>query len=75
MGINEGVCAKLLWERLVEEKNFDGGYVSAKRYARKLRDELEDDGEIVGVIDAKIGEEAQVDYGEGPLVFDPRVGR
>jgi transposase len=75
MGINEGVCAKVLWERLVEEKNFDGGYASVKRYVRKLRDELEDDGEIVGVIDAKIGEEAQVDYGEGPLVFDPRVGR
>lgn len=69
-----GRCAKVIWEDLRTEKGFEGEYATVKRYVRRLRAEFEEGGEADGVINTKIGEEAQVDYGEGPLVFDPRVG-
>lgn len=74
-GLSKGRCAKVLWEDLVTEKGFIGGYSSVKRFMLKLRAELADDCEPVGVIETEPGYEAQVDYGEGPLAFDPNVGR
>ena len=69
-----GRCAKVIWEDLVAA-GFDGEYASVKRFVRRLKKELEADAGADGVIETKIGEEAQVDYGEGPLVFDERLGR
>jgi len=73
--LSKGRCAKVIWEDLVTEKAFAGGYASVKRYVQRLRVEFEDDGGVDGVINTKIGEEAQVDYGEGPLVFDAKACR
>ena len=73
--LSKGRCAKVIWEDLVTDKAFVGGYASVKRYVHRLRAEFEDDSGVDGVISTKIGEEAQVDYGEGPLVFDVKAGR
>ena len=70
-----GRCATVIWEDLVGQRGFTGQYCSVKRFVRRLRDELKADQGAAGVIETKIGQEAQVDYGEGPLVYDPRVER
>jgi transposase len=58
---------------LVDDHGFTGRYASVKRFVRKLRG-----GAAVeprAVIVTPSGEEAQVDYGAGPMVRDERTGR
>src|SRR4029079_10281069 len=52
---------------------FSGGYESVKRFVRKLRGARQ--AESVGTIITAAGEEAQVDYGAGPMVRDPQSGK
>ena len=49
------------------------GYQSVKRFVRKLRGSQRP--EARAVIDTAPGEEAQVDYGDGPMVRDPNTGK
>jgi transposase len=71
--LERGRNAKAIWQDLVDEHGFRCGYESVKRYVRKLR------GSAVSLAHPTIvtapGEEAQVDYGEGPMVRDPVSGR
>jgi len=68
-----GRNAVAIWQDLVDEHGFTGRYGSVKRYVRKLR------GSAVSLAHPTIvtapGEEAQVDYGEGPMVRDPTRGK
>jgi hypothetical protein len=48
---------------------FDAEYASVKRFARKLRGTQTPEERVV--IETAPGREAQVDYGEGPMVRDP----
>ncbi len=69
-----GRNAKAIWQDLVDDHGFDAGYASVRRFVRKLR------GSDAGTdphpfITTSPGEEAQVDYGEGPMVRHPETGK
>ncbi|HEV2381598.1 MAG TPA: IS21 family transposase [Terriglobia bacterium] len=72
-GLGRGRNAIGIWQDLVDQNGFAGAYESVKRYVRKLRGTRVP--EPRAVIQTAIGEEAQVDYGTGPMVRDPRSGK
>jgi hypothetical protein len=57
----------------VSEHGFAGDYQAVKRFVRKLRGPQRP--EAAGIILTAPGEEAQVDYGSGPMVRDPKTGK
>jgi len=61
------------WQDLVDTRGFAGGYQSVKRFVRKLLGGPSK--EACAVIETAVGEEAQVDYGTGPMVRDPHSGK
>src|SRR5262245_40505183 len=68
-----GRNAKAIWQDLVSDHGFAGGYEAVKRFVRKLRGPQRP--EPAGIILTAPGEEAQVDYGSGPMVRDPHSGK
>src|SRR6266700_2000205 len=58
---------------LESESGFRGGYQTVKRFVRKLRGNQP--LQPRAVILTAPGEEAQVDYGTGPMVRDPQTGK
>jgi hypothetical protein len=72
-GLSQGRNAMSIWQELVDRHGFAGSYESVKRYARKLRGTQSP--EACGIIETAPGEEAQVDYGTGPMVRDGQTGR
>ena len=62
-----------IWQELVDQHGFTGAYESVKRFVRKLRGTQSP--EARAVIQTAPGEEAQVDYGDGPMVRDPQSGK
>jgi transposase len=62
-----------IWQDLVSDHGFGGSYESVKRFVRKLRGARSP--EACGIIQTPAGEEAQVDYGTGPMVRDPKTGK
>jgi transposase len=72
-GLSRGRNAMAIWQDLVSDHGFAGGYQTVKRFVRKLRGgQLP---EAAGIILTSPGEEAQVDYGSGPMVRDPQSGK
>jgi transposase len=69
----KGRNAMGIWQDLVDRNGFTGAYESVKRYVRKLRGARTP--EPCAVILTPAGEEAQVDYGSGPMVRDPHTGK
>jgi transposase len=73
LGLSRGRNAMAIWQDLVSEAGFTSGYQSVRRFVGKLR------GTVVPqahpVIITAPGEEAQVDYGTGPMVRDPQSGK
>ncbi len=63
-----------IWQSLVDKHSFAGAYESVKRFVRNLRG---DGGspEARAIIVTEPGEEAQVDYGAGPMVLDTTTGK
>ncbi|MDQ3666510.1 MAG: IS21 family transposase, partial [Acidobacteriota bacterium] len=73
LGLNRGRNAMAIWQDLVTEHGFERSYQSVKRFVNKLRPvELL---QARPVIVTAPGEEAQVDYGTGPMVRDPQSGK
>jgi transposase len=73
LGLNRGRNAMAIWQDLVTEHGFERSYQSVKRFVNKLRP-----AELLQarpVIVTAPGEEAQVDYGTGPMVHDPQSGK
>jgi transposase len=68
-----GRNAMAIWQDLVDRHSFSGAYESVKRFAQKLRGAHTPEARAVIVTEP--GEEAQVDYGEGPMVFYPKTGK
>jgi transposase len=62
-----------IWQDLVDSHGFAGGYQSVRRFVRNLRGAATP--EARAIIETKLGEEAQVDYGTGPMVRDPDSGK
>jgi hypothetical protein len=66
LGLSQGRNAIGIWQDLVSESGFNGGYQTVKRFVRKLRGNQPPQPRAV-IITAP-GEESQVDYGTGPMV-------
>lgn len=70
--LDQGRNGKGIWQDLVDQRGFAGGYESVKRFVRRLRPSS-------AVAHPRIttapGEEGQVDYGTGPLVRHPQTGK
>ena len=58
---------------MVSEYGFASSYQSVQRFVRKLRDAQMPEARVV-IVTAP-GQEAQVDYGTGPMVRDPQTGK
>ena len=64
--LSRGRDAKAIWQDRVDDHSSTGSYQSVRRFVRK---------HAGPVIATPPGEEAQVDYGAGPLVRDPQSGK
>lgn len=73
LGLARGRNAVGIWQDSVDQNGFAGGYQSVKRFVRRLRGKRT--AEARAVIVTAPGEEAQVDYGTGPMVRDPHSGK
>jgi transposase len=73
LGLSRGRNAVAIWHDLVSENGFGGGYQTVKRFIRKLRGTQP--AQPRAVIVTLPGQEAQVDYGRGPMVRDPQSGK
>ena len=75
--IDQGLCrgrnAKAIWQDLVSDHGFAGSYQTVKRFVRKIRGSQLP--QAAGIILTTPGEEAQIDYGSGPMVRDPQSGK
>jgi transposase len=69
----KGRNAMAIWQDLVDSHGFAGRYASVKRFVHKLRGSPAPEARVV--IETAPGEEAQVDYGTGPMVRDPDSGK
>jgi transposase len=67
-GLSLGRNSKAIWQDLVSDHGFAGDYQAVKRFVRKLRGPR--CRKAAGIILTAPGEEAQVDYGSGPMVRD-----
>jgi transposase len=73
VSLAKGRNAKAIWQDLVDDHGFSGRYASVKRFVRNLRGDST--LEPRAVIVTPPGEDAQVDYGAGPMVRDDHTGR
>ena len=73
LSLSKGRNAKAIYQDLVDDHGFAGRYQSVKRFVRQLRGRP--GPQACAVIVTPPGEEAQVDYGSGPMVRDPHSGR
>jgi transposase len=71
--LSRGRNARAIWQDLVDDHGFTARYASVKRFVARLRGTAAPEARVV--ITTAPGEEAQVDYGEGPMVRDPRTGK
>jgi transposase len=72
-GLGRGRNAMGIWQDLVDKHGYSDGYQTVKRFVRKLRGPHSP--QAVGIILTAPGEEAQVDYGTGPMVRDEQTGK
>ena len=73
LALDQGRNAMAIWQNLVDDHGVSFGYSSVKRFAIKLRGAATP--KLHPVIQTPPGEEAQVDYGTGPLVRHPDTGK
>ena len=72
-GLQRGRNAMAIWQDLVSEQGFAHSYQSVRRFVNKLHPREEKPARAVIITEP--GEEAQVDYGTGPMVRDPQSGK
>src|SRR3984893_6950351 len=68
-----GRNAVAIWQDLVDDHGFAARYASVRRFVLTLRGAVPAEARVV--ITTAIGEEGQVDYGEGPMVRDASTGK
>ncbi|MFQ5972672.1 MAG: IS21 family transposase [Alphaproteobacteria bacterium] len=71
--LGRGRNAMAIWQDLVDDHGFPGRYASVRRFVAKLRRRRPAEARVR--ITTAPGEEAQVDYGDGPMVRHPRTGK
>jgi transposase len=69
--LGQGLTAQRIWQDLVEDFGYGYSYESVKRYVRRLEPERR----AGGVMTSLPGEEAQVDFFQGPPTLDGRTGQ
>ena len=69
LGLSRGRNARAIWQDLVSAYGFASSYQSVQRFVRKRRGAQTPEARVV-IVTAP-GQEAQVDYGTGPMVRDP----
>jgi hypothetical protein len=62
-----------IWQDLVDKHGYTSSYQSVQRFVLKLRGAVSSEARVI--IETRPGEEAQVDYGTGPMVRDPDSGK
>jgi len=72
-GLNRGRNAMAIWQDLVSQYGFDHGYHSVRRFIHKLQPR--ETSVARPAIITPPGEEAQVDYGTGPMVLEKPGGK
>lgn len=65
--LETGVSAKNIYDALVRQQGYSGSYSSVQRYIQKLRPP---EIRATCVLDFKPGENAQIDFGQGPIIED-----
>ncbi len=70
--LQRGRNATAIYQDLVNDYGFAHSYQSVKRFVNKLQPRVP---QARAVIITEPGEEAQVDYGTGPMVRDPESGK
>jgi transposase len=71
--VNEGITAQVIHQRLIEFHQFKGAYNSVQRFVQKIkRASLSN---MTVPLNFEIAEAAQVDFGQGPVLYDERVGK
>jgi transposase len=73
LGLSRGRNSMAIWQDLVSECGFANSYQSVQRFVRKLRGVQAPEARVV-IVTAP-GQEAQVDYGSGPMVRDCETGK
>lgn len=73
LGLSRGRNAKAIWQDLVDTCQFAAGYQSVRRFIGKIRGSSTP--QACAVVETPPGEEAQVDYGSGPMIRDPQTGK
>jgi transposase len=73
LALGRGRNAMAIWQDLVDQHGFPARYASVRRFVGKLRGQRTP--EAHPVIVTAPGEEAQVDYGDGPMARDPATGK
>ncbi len=71
--LSRGRNAVGIFQDLTDDHGFRAGYASVKRFVLKLRGATPPEARVV--ITTAPGVEAQVDYGEGPMVRDVATGK
>ena len=71
--VGRGRNAVAIWQDLVDDHGFAGRYASVRRFVRALRRTAPVEARVV-ILTAP-GEEAQVDYGDGPMVRHPQTAK
>jgi len=71
--LSRGRNAVAIWQDLVDDHGFSARYASVRRFVLALRGAVPTEARVV--ITTAIGEEGQVDYGEGPMVHDASTGK
>ena len=68
LGVKRGLSAQRIWQDLVAERGYTGGYLTVQRYVRRIR---RAHPEVADVMEHPPGEEAQIDFFRSPaLVLD-----
>jgi len=71
--LDDGRTAMSIWQELVDRYGFTARYASVGRFVRALQGTRSPEARVV--IATRPGEEAQVDYGDGPMVRHPSTGK
>jgi transposase len=68
LGVKRGLSAQRIWQDLVAERGYTGGYLTVQRYVRRIR---RAHPEVADVMEHPPGAEAQIDFFRSPaLVLD-----
>ena len=70
--VAKGLSAQRIWQDLKEDHHFNYEYAAVKRFVHKVRQHRP---EVAAVMEHPPGEEAQIDFFQGPVTLDPQSGR